>query len=107
MHHPTNTLIGTFLMAAITGCSTPNPTPGEEGAWFDEVRWKHRLMVVSGPSDDIGPQLAAGKATRIIHLQSCIIHIQCSTILIQSSIIHIKRKMRYFQRSIKFTLKVA
>ena len=78
MHHPTNTLIGTFLMAAITVCSTPNPTPGEEGAWFDEVRWKHRLMVVSGPSDDVGPQLAAGKATETGYLDRELLLIDAS-----------------------------
>ena len=62
MSRTTVLLFGALMMAAMHGCSSPNPAPEDQDNWFENVRWNHRLLVVSGPTAVIDDQLAAGKA---------------------------------------------
>ena len=78
MPRTTFLLFGALMMAATTGCSSPNPTPDDQSAWFDSVRWNHRIMVVSGPSSQTGAQLASGKAVETGYLDRQLLLIDAS-----------------------------
>ena len=53
------------IMSSNQGCSHPEPPAGDDstpalasGAWFDSVRWEHRLLIFSGEDEHATRQRA-------------------------------------------------
>ena len=58
-------LLGIASKCLLSGCAgEPTTTTAPNDAWFDEVRWEHRLLVITGPDDRTAPQNEACRAAR-------------------------------------------
>ena len=58
-------LLGIASKCLLSGCAgEPATTTTANDAWFDEVRWDHRLLVITGPEDRTATQNEACRAAR-------------------------------------------
>ena len=58
-------LLGIASKCLLSGCAgEPTTTATANDAWFDEVRWEHRLLVITGPGDSAATQNEVCRAAR-------------------------------------------
>lgn len=76
------------IMSSNQGCSHPeNPAENDttpavvSGAWFDSVRWEHRLLIFSGEDENATRQKALALDSRTGHLERnlLVIHLEEDT----------------------------
>lgn len=73
-------LFGLLGKCLIPGCAAETVTTGTpHDAWFDDVRWEHRLLVITGPEDRVADQAAACHAVRGGMLDRELIVVDAST----------------------------
>ena len=58
-------LIAVLFNVTLPGCdSTHEHMTHDTQQWFDEIRWNHRLLIISGPDEDVSRQVDACRAMR-------------------------------------------
>ena len=76
------------IMSSNQGCSHPETPAGNDttttvasGAWFDSVRWEHRLLIFSGEDENATRQKALALDSRTGHLERnlLVIHLEDDT----------------------------
>ncbi len=72
-------LLGVASKCLLSGCAgEPVRTTTSPDAWFDEVRWEHRLLVITGPDDRTAIQNEACRAARDAMLERELIVVDVS-----------------------------